>query len=86
MVRLKAHRIATALLTYYKDHDHHWPKTLAALTVQDQHGGPYLDADALTDPWGKRFQVDIAGPHHHGAVPDVYTIRPDATLIGNWGR
>jgi hypothetical protein len=58
-----------------------FPADLKALTQGD---GPYLKAEALTDPWKKPYQYDRAGPSNKGKRPDVWTSTPDQKVIGNW--
>jgi general secretion pathway protein G len=74
-----------ALQMYYKDHDQ-YPTDPSLLSVKSEQGGPYIPQDALLDPWGKQFQIDVTGPNNNGAKPDVYTTNPEGKIIGNWGR
>src|SRR5436190_10255602 len=83
--RIRASNVSKALQAYYKDHDGTWPTSIDALTVKDEHGGPYIGADGLQDPWGKVYTIDVSGPNHNGAEPDVYTTSPDGKVLGNFG-
>jgi hypothetical protein len=49
--------------------------------------GTLLKKEALTDPWGRPYQYDPAGPMHHGRMPDIWSLGPphgDSRRIGNW--
>jgi hypothetical protein len=63
-----------------------YPSTISGLTQSDaaNDGQPYLSTNQIIDPWGKKFQFDPEGPHHQGDKPDIYTVSPDGTMIGNW--
>jgi general secretion pathway protein G len=64
-----------------------FPKSLEDLPEKDELGGPYVrGADFLVDPWGRPYQYDSAGPRNNGLVPDIWTVAPDGTEIGNWPR
>lgn len=76
--------IALASQMYAVNHDGHLPKTLNALTVHDEAGGPYLPAEAILDPWQKPYHYDADGKHNKGAKPDVWTVSPDGDVISNW--
>jgi len=84
--RIRASNVSKALQAYYKDHDGTWPSSIDALTVKDDHGGPYIGADGLQDPWGKVYTIDVSGPNHNGAEPDVYTTSPYGKVLGNFGH
>jgi hypothetical protein len=53
-------------------------------------GKPFVDADSLLDPWGKRFEYDPKGPRNKGAKPDIWSTGPDKAdengIIGNWTK
>jgi hypothetical protein len=85
LARAGAVNVGKALTAYHADHDQ-YPNNLAVLTQKDDLGGPYIDAEGLLDPWGQEYQVDVAGPHHNGAKPDVFTTSPEGKIIGNWDR
>jgi hypothetical protein len=57
-----------------------YPADLTALT----EGKNPLKAESLIDPWGLLCQYDPTGPKNKGAKPDVWTVAPDKTVIGNW--
>jgi len=83
--KIKAHEVAKALKTYYTNHGE-FPTSLDALVNKDAVGGPYIAPDGLVDSWGKQYQIDVSGPNHNGAEPDVYTTGPDGEILGNWGQ
>jgi general secretion pathway protein G len=86
IAKANAGNVEKALMAYKVDHQT-YPNDIAALTVKDELGGPYIDADGLLDPWGQQFQIDVSGQHHNGAKPDVWTTSPESgQQIGNWGR
>jgi len=84
--RLDVKALADAVAVYHLNNDGNFPQTLQELTQpQPNAGGKVIvAADALTDPWGKPYQYDPAGPKHNGEKPDVWTQAPDGTVIGNW--
>ena len=43
-----------------------------------------IDLKALTDPWGKVYQYDVAGKRNEGKKPDIWTVTPAKETIGNW--
>lgn len=77
--------IDRVLQMYYKDNNS-YPTDLSQLTIKTENGGPYIPADALVDPWGKQYQIDVTGPNNNGAKPDVFTTNPQGVIIGNWGK
>jgi hypothetical protein len=83
--KAQARVIATAAENYALNNDGNIP-TIDQLTLPDPNNNnkPYLPPDALLDPWKKKFILDPAGPHHSGAVPDVYTTSPSGKVLGNW--
>lgn len=78
--KLNVQTIDRALLAYRIKFDE-FPKTLKVLT---EGASALLEAEALLDPWGKPFQYDPAGPKNKGEKPDVWTVLPDKSVIGNW--
>jgi len=84
IAKIKAENVAKALMTYKVDHNGSYPNDLNALTVKDDQGGPYIDAEGLLDPWGQQYQIDPSGARHNGAKPDVTTTNPEnGKQIGN---
>lgn len=77
--------LTQAVQTYYIN-NHTWPSSLQELLNKDSKGkGPYLeDQSALLDPWEKPYQYNAQGSHNNGRRPDIWTIAPDGTEIGNW--
>jgi hypothetical protein len=77
--------IGASVQAYYLKHNGEFPATLDMLLQKDEFGGPYLEnADSLLDEWGNPFQYDIKGPRNKGTKPDIWSVAPDGTLIGNW--
>jgi general secretion pathway protein G len=61
------------------------PGSLQELVQPPSGGKPFIEADALIDPWGKQYQYDQSGQHNNGLKPDVWTTNQDGTVtIGNW--
>jgi hypothetical protein len=52
--------------------------------VQPPEGGPFVEPQALLDPWGRTYQYDPAGPRNQGQQPDIWTVTPKGEVIGNW--
>jgi len=67
-----------AVAVYKLKHDD-YPDKLDALVEKK-----LVEARALTDPWGKSYQYDPAGKKNDGKKPDLWTVAPDKTLVGNW--
>lgn len=85
VAKTKTGEISEALLQYHLVNDE-FPVALHVLTEPDpaNQGKPYLSAELILDPWRQPFQYDRTGPHHQGELPDVYSVRPDGTILGNW--
>ena len=84
--RASAFAISKAIQAYEIRHGSP-PESLQMLIQPTDGAKPYLEggAAALTDPWGKPFQYDLAGPNNGGQKPDVFTVDPDTgQQIGNW--
>lgn len=80
----KAHNIEKAAQAYQIKYGE-LPPSLDALTQPLPDGGqPYLDGEALVDPWGRPFQYDPQGGHNGGRKPDVWTTSPSGKQVGNW--
>lgn len=64
------------------------PERLEQLTTPPGGGPPLVERDALTDPWGRPYKYDPAGPHNAGVRPDVWSLGADSNdpkgVIGNW--
>jgi general secretion pathway protein G len=60
------------------------PATLQQLLQPPSGNKPYLEPEALNDPWGKPYNYDPTGPNNSGLRPDVWTTTPDGATIGNW--
>jgi hypothetical protein len=70
--------LKTAVLSYITDHGQP-PQSLETLLQKDDKGGPYLiGTDALTDPWGNRYQYNASAAHPETGVnePEIYTTDP----------
>jgi type II secretory pathway pseudopilin PulG len=77
--------LTDACRAYAIKHNGQFPDSLQTLLQQDTRGGPYLeDQDALIDPWGQAYQYDRSGSKNNGKRPDIWTVLPDGTMVGNW--
>ena len=88
--RIDCKAISDACGTYYISNGQ-YPESLDLL-VQPREGGgkPYLPESALSDPWGKRYQMRNPGTHRENASmgrPDIFTTSPDGQQeLGNWPK
>jgi hypothetical protein len=73
--------------TYKKNHGQ-YPEGLPVLALPDalNDNKPYISGDAILDPWGKAYQIDLAGTHNKGARADIFATTPGGKVIGNWDR
>jgi general secretion pathway protein G len=77
LAKAGAINVEKALTAYYTDHQH-YPTDINLLSQKDELGGPYIEAEGLNDPWGQRYDVDIADSNRHGgAKPHVFTKNPE---------
>jgi hypothetical protein len=64
------------------------PDRLERLVAPPGGGTPLVENSALTDPWGRPYRYDPAGPKNAGVRPDVWSLgpKPDEPtgMIGNW--
>jgi hypothetical protein len=64
------------------------PERLEQLVAPPGGGPPLIERDALTDPWGRPYRYDPAGPQNAGVRPDVWSLGPDPNdpkgVISNW--
>lgn len=61
------------------------PESLQQLIQPLDGSKPFVDPDALLDPWGHPYMYDASGPRHNGLKPDVWAVHPDTgQQIGNW--
>jgi general secretion pathway protein G len=61
------------------------PDSLQQLMSPPDGGKPYIEADALKDPWGKDYQYDASGGRSNGNHPDVWTTNQDGSVtVGSW--
>jgi hypothetical protein len=74
--------VETAVLQF-KVKNGDYPKELRILADGDP---PLLEPSQLIDPWGKAYQYDRKGPNHNGSEPDVWTVKPDGKVVGNWTK
>ena len=78
---------STATLTQacqaYKLKYQEYPASLQAL-IQPPDGTPFVEPDAIMDPWQRQFQYDPNGPHNNGLKPDIWTTGSHGQEIGNW--
>jgi general secretion pathway protein G len=86
VAKIKAREIGNAVQTYYTNNNGQWPNSLQELTQPGPDGKPIMAADGIVDPWGHPYTLDVNGPNHQGAAPDVYCTSPGGKVIGNWGR
>lgn len=78
--------LTQACQAYFIKHQK-YPENLDILTQQDEFKMVYLDKrDAIIDPWGKLYQYNPAGTNNNGTKPDIWTVAPDGTQIGNWSK
>src|SRR5262245_18385492 len=78
--KVNLHSLDLAVQAYFVQKGE-FPKSLNVLTEGDK---PYIKADSLLDPWKKQYLYYITGPKNDGKKPDIWTIAPDKTIIGNW--
>jgi hypothetical protein len=87
MALLQARAITSACEGYKLKHNGKFPEKLKDLLQKDEFGGPYLEGeDSLIDPWGSPYQYDRNGLKYKGERPDIWTVAPDGTEIGNWPK
>jgi len=67
----------------YKLKYQEYPPNLQQL-VQPPNGSPFVEPDALLDPWQRQFQYDPNGPRNNGLKPDISTTGSHGQEIGNW--
>jgi general secretion pathway protein G len=60
------------------------PESLQQLVQTPDGRKPFVEPDALMDPWGKPYQYDPSGQHNNALRPDVYTVTPEGLQVGNW--
>ena len=75
----------SAVGTYYTNHSS-YPASVQVLTQPDPENNnkPYVTDDAILDPWGQQYQMDVGGQRNKGAKPDIYTTSPSGKVIGNF--
>jgi hypothetical protein len=88
VARVTARNLTTAAQTYrikYGD----YPTALSDLADGRNGDKPFIERGTLTDPWGRPYQYDPAGPKNGGIRPDVWSLGPPDEkdgVIGNWQR
>jgi hypothetical protein len=71
----------------FGDKQGRFPKDLEELLEDKEFGVPYVKSRKnLRDPWGRPYRYDPAGPRNNGLFPDIWTVAPDGTEIGNWPK
>lgn len=76
--------LSQACKVYHRNNGE-FPGQLRALIERDKAGIVYIDHPAaLLDPWGNPYQYNPKGPNNRGDMPDIWTVAPDGTVIGNW--
>jgi general secretion pathway protein G len=81
--RAKAISLATACQQFMVKYER-YPESLNELIQPPSGNQPFVEPDALNDPWGKQFTYDQSGQHNNGLKPDVYTTTPTGEVVGNW--
>ena len=83
--RTDVRTITEACKAYQLKHGE-FPPALTSLLQPPGESMPYLEngMEAITDPWGKAYQYNVAGQNNGGLKPDIFTNAPDGTIIGNW--
>jgi general secretion pathway protein G len=84
IAKTTASQLGQACVTFHVKYQR-LPESLQELVQPPDGGKPYVEPKMLQDPWGKPFQYQPEGPNN-GALgkPDVFTVAPDGTQIGNW--
>lgn len=88
---LKINDIETALQSYHRQYKT-YPASLTELAQPQDASRPYIDVDALIDPWGQPYVMSYPPQNQRNVnrdVPDIYSAGPDraantADDIGNW--
>jgi general secretion pathway protein G len=61
------------------------PESLQQLVQPPDGSKPFVEPDALLDPWQQPYQYDPSGPRNGGLKPDVFTTSPsDGQVVGNF--
>lgn len=69
--------------TAYKAKSGRFPMSLDELTAGKK---PFVDEEALLDPWGRIYHYDPDGAKNEGKVPDIWTTTPRTDEINNWQK
>src|SRR5579885_697023 len=58
---LQMQKIEQAAKAYYTQSGGNWPTSIDMLVTQTEAGPPFLEggASAITDPWGKPYQIEL---------------------------
>lgn len=84
IAKTKARMLADECQKFMLKNDR-YPESLNELAAPPDGGSPYVEPDALNDPWGVPFMYNPAGPNNGGRKPDIYTTNPtNGQQIGNW--
>lgn len=78
-------QIGNAAQQYYVKFNS-YPENLDQLVSPPDGHAPFVEPQALTDPWGGRFLYDAAGQHNGGRKPDVWAVAKDGEVCGNWPK
>jgi len=83
--KVQAKTLAEAAMQYNLRYGE-YPPNLETLAQQTADGGrPYLEPQALIDPWQRPYQYQVPGSHHASSgYPDVWATGPTGEQIGNW--
>lgn len=61
-----------------------YPDNLNQLSSPPDGHAPFIDGNALSDPWGGSYEFEPSGQHNGGLKPDVWATAKDGTKCGNW--
>jgi len=61
-----------------------YPTNLDQLVQPPDGGSPFVEPDAILDPWRRRYGYNGEGPHNKGKRPDIWTVGHDGKVIANW--
>ncbi len=75
--------LSTAVQTFYLN-EGRFPNSLDELAAPTNNSKPYIERDALLDPWGHPYGYDASGPRNSNNKPDIWANAPNGKQIGNW--
>jgi serine/threonine protein kinase len=77
-------KVLTDACKAYKILYQQYPQSLNDLLIPPDNGKQFVSTESVFDPWGVPYRYDVAGMHHQGNEPDIWTVTPDGKEIGNW--